>query len=335
MLLEKLLAGVVGKNQAHTLFATLNIAPALLQAKQANDKISRAHIAQAMNMALFHGLLTRVPSGAAYVRETIAAGGKVKFDHGALRTVAWPHNGALPAGRAAITRVLEPLGFVHADIYPLPRLKMTGYTYRHCDFAEDIAQYFVSELHPEEFSPAFQSAVTSVVSTSIDPLSSDEKQLLRQLERGDNLSMENAITLVNAAVRCFGRHHREPTMSAYATLKAESAEMAWISTEGNAFNHATDRVTDVFATAEAQRKQGRAIKEKIEISATGRVRQTALIADKVTRGFIDDKGERFEMDVPGSFYEFISRDLLPDSDKLDLAFDTGNATGIFNVTAGR
>jgi hypothetical protein len=37
--------------------------------------------------------------------------------------------------------------------------------------------------------------------------------------------------------------------------------------------------------------------------------------------------------VPGSFYEFISRDFLPGSVRLDLAFDTGNATGIFNVTA--
>jgi hypothetical protein len=119
----------------------------------------------------------------------------------------------------------------------------------------------------------------------------------------------------------------------YETLKAESAEMAWISTEGNAFNHATDRVADVFATAEAQRVAGRAIKEKVEVSTSGRVRQTALIADKVTRGFIDADGQRVERVVPGSFYEFISRDLFPDSKRLDLAFDTGNATGIFNVTA--
>jgi hypothetical protein len=288
-----------------------------------------------MNMVLFHDLLSRVPSGRAYVSETLTAGGKVTFDHGALRTVAWRDNGTLPSGRIAITRVLEALGFSQADIYPLPKLKMTGYAYRHQDYPEDIAQYFVSELHPEQFSLSFQTAVSYVLTTSIDPLNSDELALFKRLANQDAITIDNAILLVKAAVRCFNRHHLEPRISDYEILKAESNEMAWISTEGNAFNHATDRVADVVATAEAQRKSGRAIKEKIEVSATGRVRQTALIADKIKRGFIDDKGERFEMEVPGSFYEFISRDKLPDSTKLDLAFDTGNATGIFNVTAGR
>jgi hypothetical protein len=332
MLLDKILLGVVGRENADKLFLMLNVAPALMAD---GVKITRAHIAQAMNMVLFHDLLSRVPSGQAYVAETLDSGGKVTFDHGALRTVAWRDNGTLPSGRVAITRVLEALGFSQADIYPLPKLKMTGYAYRHLDYPEDIAQYFVSELHPEEFSLPFQTAVSHVLATSIDPLDAEELTRFKQLANHDVITLDNAILLIKAAVRCFSRHHQEPRVSDYEILKAESNEMAWISTEGNAFNHATDRVTDVVATAEAQRVRGRAIKEKIEVSATGRVRQTALIADKVKRGFIDDKGERFEMDVPGSFYEFISRDKLPDSTKLDLAFDTGNATGIFNVTAGR
>jgi Domain of unknown function (DUF1338) len=332
MQLDSILTGVVGRDNADALFRMLNVAPALMAD---SAQIERAHIAQAMNMALFHDLLARVPSGRAYVAETLAAGGKVTFDHGALRTVAWCDNGTLPSGRIAITRVLEALGFAEAAIYPLPKLKMTGYAYRHLDYPEDIAQYFVSELHPEQFSAAFQSAVSNVLTTSVDPLSNDELTLFKRLANRDKLTIDDAITLVQAAVRCFNRHHQEPRISDYEILKAESAEMAWILTEGNAFNHATDRVADVVATAEAQRASGRAIKEKIEVSATGRVRQTALIADKIMRGFSDDKGERFEMEVPGSFYEFISRDLLPESNKLDLAFDTGNATGIFNVTAGR
>ena len=36
--------------------------------------------------------------------------------------------------------------------------------------------------------------------------------------------------------------------------------------------------------------------------------------------------------VPGSFFEFISRDIDPATGQLDLAFDTGNATGIFAMT---
>jgi hypothetical protein len=330
MVLKSLLAAVVGSVDAERLFKTLHVPPSLTTE---GGVVSRAHVAQAMNMVLFNDLLTRVPSGRSYVEETLAAGGKVNFDHGALRTVAWPDNGDLPSGRVAITRLLEPLGFAQADVYPLPRLKMTGYAYRHLDLPEEIAQFFVSELHPEQFSPAFQTAVTRVVSTSTDPLTPSETTLLVRLANSETLNLDEAADLVRACVRGFGRHHAEPSLMDYETLRAESAEMAWISTEGNAFNHATDRVADVFATAEAQRVAGRAIKEKVEVSTSGRVRQTALIADKVTRGFIDADGQRVERVVPGSFYEFISRDFLPDSERLDLAFDTGNATGIFNVTA--
>jgi hypothetical protein len=112
--------------------------------------------------------------------------------------------------------------------------------------------------------------------------------------------------------------------------------MAWISTEGNAFNHATDRVADLAAVAQAQRDLGRPIKDRIEVSASGRVQQTAFRADPVRRRFASDDGW-VEHEVPGSFYEFIQRHPPPgppgQATGLDLAFDTGNATGIFGMTA--
>ncbi|MDB5719182.1 MAG: hypothetical protein JWM38_2609, partial [Sphingomonas bacterium] len=65
-----------------------------------------------------------------------------------------------------------------------------------------------------------------------------------------------------------------------------------------------------------------------EVSASGRVRQSALLADPVERVFAG--GER--RSVPGSFYEFISRAVDPATGALDLGFDSGNATGIFAMT---
>lgn len=112
--------------------------------------------------------------------------------------------------------------------------------------------------------------------------------------------------------------------------------MAWISTEGNAFNHATDHVADVFATADELRAKGQPIKDKVEVSASGRVRQTAFKAAQVEREFIDADGQRVSRIVPGSFYEFITRDRYTDeagNDKLDLRFDSSNAQGIFKMTA--
>jgi Domain of unknown function (DUF1338) len=60
--------------------------------------------------------------------------------------------------------------------------------------------------------------------------------------------------------------------------------MAWIATEGNAFNHATDRVSNVEALAQALRHHW-LLKDTVEYSRSGRVRQTALLADPVVRQF--------------------------------------------------
>ena len=243
----------------------------------------------------------------------------------------------LPPAEAAFTRILKPLGFVLNGTYPLDRIKMTGRSYKHVDAPDDIAQYFVSELHPERFSPEFQQAVTNVIGESVDPLTPQAVASLAELERDGSLPLAIALDLLPVLVRCFERQHPVPRLADYETLRAESAEMAWIATEGNAFNHATDRVDDVFAVADAQRALGRPIKESVEISKSGRVRQTAFRADPVRRVFTGADGARIERDVPGSFYEFISRDSVMDEATgrrvLDLGFDAGNATGIFKMTA--
>ena len=306
-------------------------------AKTTPGVVTRAELAQAMNMALFAGLLERVPTGRAYIDDLQHSQTRVQFDHGALRTVRWAESGALPPGEAAFTRILKPLGFVLNGTYPLDRIKMTGRSYKHVDAPDDIAQYFVSELHPERFSPEFQQAVTNVIGESVDPLTPQAVASLAELERDGSLPLAIALDLLPVLVRCFERQHPVPRLADYETLRAESAEMAWIATEGNAFNHATDRVDDVFAVADAQRALGRPIKESVEISKSGRVRQTAFRADPVRRVFTGADGARIERDVPGSFYEFISRDSVMDEATgrrvLDLGFDAGNATGIFKMTA--
>jgi hypothetical protein len=333
--LAALLAVALPESKVAGLVRLMNL-PSVI-AKTTPGVATRAELAQAMNMALFAGLLERVPTGRAYIDDLLPAHTRVQFDHGALRTVRWAESGALPPGEAAFTRILKPLGFVLNGTYPLDRIKMTGRSYKHLDAPDEIAQYFVSELHPERFSPEFQQAVTNVIGESVDPLTPQAVASLAELERDGSLPLAIALDLLPLLVRCFERQHPVPRLADYETLRAESAEMAWIATEGNAFNHATDRVDDVFAVADAQRALGRPIKESVEISKSGRVRQTAFRADPVRRVFADVDGARIERDVPGSFYEFISRDSVMDEATgrrvLDLGFDAGNATGIFKMTA--
>jgi hypothetical protein len=304
---------------------------------QAGDEVSRAVLAQALNLLLFRDLLARVPTGERYVAECVSQGRQIVFDHGALRTVALSGMGNLPAGEQAITRVLLPLGYLKSAVYPLDRLGMTGRSYTHSDFPEELPQFFVSELHPERFSPRFQKAVVRVTAASRDPLTDFAQAALHDLSTRHVLSFHQASTLLPSLLACFQRQHADTTWGDYELLLAESAEMAWIATEGNVFNHATDRVSSLDELVAEQRQLGRPLKDTIETSRSGRVRQTAFRADPVERTFIDSNGAAMRRTVPGSFYEFIQRerlrDLITGTPRLDLAFDSGNAQGIFKMTA--
>jgi hypothetical protein len=295
----------------------------------------------ALSLVLLDDLLTRVPTGDRYVRARAAEGHRVTYDHGAVRTVDWPPNGALPAGVEAVRRLLVPLGYEEVGLYPLDRIHMTGKVFAHADLPESVPQYFVSELHVSRLPAEAQEAVTRVVGASTDPLDDAAAALLDEVADRRWLATGDAARLVRSLARCFGRQHADPQLDDYETLLAHSAEMAWIATEGNAFNHATDRVADVDRLA-ADMRDGWPLKDTVERSRSGRVRQTALRADRVTRRFrvadadagggADGGAGIVERSVPGSFFEFISRDRLPDDSALDLTFDAGNAQGIFHMT---
>jgi hypothetical protein len=323
----------IGLERTSRLFDVLVIPPGILS--ETGDTLSRAGIAQALHMLLFEDLLARVPDGKAYADDCRRDGLRITHDHGAVRTVLHSGMGQLPAGEEAITRVLRPLGYTLNGTYPLERLKMTGRSHAQTEYPEEIAQFFISELHPDRFSPDFQAAVQRITSTSRDPLTPEAKSLLAELEQKRSLPIDDAAKLLPVLAKVFERQHEEPNVSDYETLLKESAEMAWISTEGNAFNHATSRVPDVDALAAQQKSLGRPMKDTVEESQTGRVRQTAFLAARVQRRFRDATGNLISREVAGSFYEFITR-LPVEQDgktKLDLSFDSSNAQAIFKMTA--
>lgn len=332
--LTALVASAIGPQAAAEILDTLDIDAAL--SGQTGETVSRAVFAMALNAVLFHDIMGRVPLGAAYVAERRAAGLRILFDHGALRTIDFGQSqtGALPAGHLAFARILEPLGYTMAGLYPLDRLKMTGRAYAHLDYPEAIPQFFVSELHVDRFPAAFQAAAHRVFGATRDVLDAQAARALAAFATEGVCDLETARAALPQVVLAFDRTHPTPRLSDYQTLLAESAEAAWIATEGQSFNHATDRVADVEAVAEAQKALGRPVKDAVEVSASGRVRQTAFRAQPVARTFVTDAGEVI-LTVPGSFHEFISRDRFVDQtdvEQLDLRFDSGNAQGIFKMT---
>lgn len=326
--IERLVVAILGDAAGRDTLKLLELDAALLDERA--GPVSRAAFAMAMNVALFHDLMQRVPSGAAYVADMMASGRRILFDHGALRTIRFTGGptGALPAGEEAFARIFLPLGYEMAAVYPLDRLRMTGRAYRHRDFPETIPQFFLSELHVDRFDEEFQAVAVRVFGGSRDPLSADAVTVLDRYAAGEPVSLEKAMAALPSILAAFDRQHEPPAWDDYQLLLSRSNEAAWIATEGNAFNHATDRVPDVAALAERLKREDRPMKDRLEISATGRVRQTAFRADKVERPFADGTMRM----VSGSFFEFISRDQDPQTERLDLAFDTGNATGIFAMT---
>lgn len=249
--LSTLVASAVGQKAAATILDILEIDPAL--SAETEGPVSRAVFAMALNAVLFHDVMNRVPMGAAYVADRRAEGHKILFDHGALRTIdfgAGP-TGALPGGHEAFARILEPLGYEVADVYPLDGLKMTGRAYAHADKPDMIPQFFVSELHVERFSPAFQVIAHAVFDSSADTLGSAAKAALQAFSTAGGCDLDQARAALPELVAAFARTHGPVRLEHYEALKAESAEAAWIATEGQAFNHATDRVPDVDAIADA------------------------------------------------------------------------------------
>ncbi len=299
------------------------------------DTVSRGAITQALHVLLLADLIDRTPTAAAYVNDLNARGETLALDHGALRTIDLAGMGTLPAGRRAIGRILEPLGYFENNRYPLDRLGMTGFSYTHRDFPETLPQFFVSELHVERFSARFYQAIARVTAESEDPLDAVSIDRLLRLRRDHCLPIGEAIELLPVLVASFDRQHGDPRLDDYETLLAESAEAAWIATEGNSFNHATHRVPDLRKLAAEQRLRGRPMKPKIEVSRCGRIQQTAYRADLVERRFVDGD-DLVVRTVPGSFFEFIQRSMVTDENgrqRLDLGFDSGNAQGIFKMTA--
>lgn len=324
-----LVEGVLGRARTEALVASVEIDSALLRPPAGT--VSRAELAQGLNLLLFDDLLRRVPAGALYVLDRVRRGGKVVHDHGAVRTVLG-ETGALPSGERALTRVLSPLGYEVGEVYPLDRLGMTGRAWRHKDFPETIAQYFVSELHVDRFSPRFGEAAAQVFGASRDPLPAATLAALEELTASGELPAETARRVLPDLAGAFDRPHPVPALADYERLLEESAEAAWIATEGNAFNHATDRVADVSALSLEELALGRPIKDRVEVSASGRVLQTAYRAARVERPFVGPEGALVLRTVPGSFFEFITRHRHPGG-RLDLGFDTSNAQAIFKMTA--
>ncbi len=333
--LSELVRSTIGARVSVEILDIMAIDPALTGH---GDHPSRGTIAMAMNLVLMHRFLARVPTGASYVADQRRDEKHITFDHGALRTIRFAERptGALPGGEDAFKRILEPLGYRMTGLFPLPRLKMNGYGYTHLDHPATIPQFFISELQVDRFSPLFGKTAACVFDSSRDVLTHEAIALLDVLAVRDSAPLALAMAGLPALVAAFDRQHDTPDYDDYRTLLAESAEAGWIATEGNTLSHFAVRVPDLAVLAAEQTALGRPVKGAFEISVSGGVRQTAFAPDPVERQFNSALGDGISAIVPGSFFEFISRDTITGADGavgLDLGFDGANSLGLVKIDA--
>src|SRR5580704_14734536 len=120
--LSQLIRLIAGDKAADDLLNTLQIERTFML--ESAGAVSRGVFAMALNAVLFTDLLSRVPTGAAYVADRRRQHERITFDHGALRTIRFGSGktGALPPGVDAFSRILEPLGYHVTGIYPLEDL---------------------------------------------------------------------------------------------------------------------------------------------------------------------------------------------------------------------
>jgi hypothetical protein len=100
--LSQLIRLIAGDKAADDILGTLQIDRTFML--ESAGAVSRGVFAMALNAVLFHDLLTRVPTAAAYVADRRRQRERIIFDHGALQCrPGWSPSSAF-CNRSAITR---------------------------------------------------------------------------------------------------------------------------------------------------------------------------------------------------------------------------------------
>lgn len=293
--LDRLLCALVGRQRTDQLFDMLEVSTVLTG--ETGPRVSRGVLAQALTMVLFGDLLARAPSARAHLRDRLKNGEKVVHDHSVVATIASPHAGSLPSGREALGRVLVPLGFVESGSRRSWEGGITEHTYLHAEHPDEIAGFVVVEVHPHWFSRGFQAAAERVVRSSRDPLAADTAWLAALSSR-ESVELVDAVAILRALVACFDRQHATPSLDDYDLLMRESAEMAWIATEGNA-------VMQVAQRAARSKTRGQAA---LSGDASEPVDQLVLEPASVERPFRDSEGRMIGAPVPGPSFKIVRRE---------------------------
>ncbi len=293
--------------------------------------------------SLWQEYSARVSHARTYQQMITAAGGTVKNDHIAFRslrmTVDSPQ-GQIHLGIDYLEPIAKFLGYEVASEYTFPETHLYARHYRHPQQEElDLPKLFISELVvdelPEEVAQLIHKTVSSLKYELTSPL------------RGGNFTPPDLIGSGDGGLgfqKVFTRPWHSPQRSTVEEVNKVTQYGAWVLLHGYAVNHFTGYVNhqntakypDIDTTVRGLTNLGVPMKAEIEGNIAFGLRQTATQAVTEMVTVLDDStGAEIQIPWTYAYYEIAQRYMVevePGKQMLFDAFLGRNAQQLFEMT---
>lgn len=297
-------------------------------------------VAQALWEHLWRLYQERVPYAREYRALIEAEGGRVVHDHVAFRSFRH-FAGELDLGIGYVARILEPLGYQLKGAYEFPETHLYAQHYEHPEQeSENLPKVFVSELLVDELPFATASLVRRALDSAADQLPSPSLEWVRLREDRRLAPRQGKWEAAIAGLSQFStqRPWSPPALRAVREVNQESQYAAWTLLHGFAVNHFTAFINrqgvaslpDLPTTAAALRARGVPVRESLDGSPGGPLRQTATAAVEEEVPVLDDDGKPALLPWTYAYYELAERGRR--EGRLFQGFIAGQARHLFETT---
>lgn len=308
----QLLTYVIGEEEAQDVMANTYVGERLLDIP-ARGSVERAAVAQTFALALWHDLLRRTPSARRYAYEFKPATEKLELDHLAVHTVRFADNTINHSGPDVVRQLLGAMGFAIVDSSVGQLNRDSVRVYRHQEFDDQIPRIIVKEHSMGALSASLEKRAIETFSLARDPMPAQLTRQMKTLESTGSLPFHDAADIVLKGTRFLDRHHDLPRLDDHEALEKASADIAWMSTEGQACAYAAIRVTDPAILSKLLTDSGFEIDEGTKSLLSDAQDGFSLKPDGVSRRFRGPASSFVEKEVPGSSCRFVKGEILDQS----------------------
>lgn len=327
-------------------------------------KLKRSDIGAAIYYRLRDDYLKKIPYGNEFSvpvdYDPIMKEKGLREDHIAFRAFKCPM-GNMPDGIESIARIFKACGWrqgKHADgktaAYDFPDMHLKATHLEYPEDRQDLPKIFISELLVNELELADAKLVRDDLVDTVDPLTDDDKELMKRLNRDETFEYAEVQSFINHAYKALTRPWKPPHRKTILQVNERSQYAPWTLLNGG-LNHIAYLTKDLDKTAAAHQSMGRELLPKIMEDDKKTLRQTSVRSPMFEFEVTDTSphddhshgaGDMLPFEVredddsvgtimwTGPFAELIERPLQADGTRRE-DFLPGNAAHIFAATRNR